>query len=230
MKIKTIILSIISLTVNLPIIFSQLIIQPNYALKSHETLEITKVEITPDETVLYLTIENRIEGSNFCADKNIYLIYPDGTRSKLTSSNGIPVCPETYKFKTIREKFDFVLTFPPLKQGPEWVDLIEDCIDNCFSFYGVTLDSELNKKIDDAFVLAEKKEPGKALIIFINLAEANDNKNLGIEGLLYINIIKLARETGNSVIANEWYSRLKSSGAPRLPLYIKHLNSQGITY
>jgi hypothetical protein len=117
-----------------------------------------------------------------------------------------------------------------LKQGIEWVDLIEDCTDNCFSFYGVTLDSELNKKIDGAFVLAEKKEPGKALVIFINLAEANDNKNLGIEGLLYINIIKLARETGNSVIANEWYSRLKSSGAPRLPLYIKHLNSQGITY
>ena len=169
-------------------IHSQTVEQPNYALKSHETLEITKVEITPVKTVVSLTIENRIEGGKFCADKNIFIIYPDGTRSNLTSSNGIPVCPETYKFKTIGEKFDFVLTFPPLKQGTEWVDLIEDCTDNCFSFYGVTLDSELNKKIDDAFVLAEKKEPGKALIIFINLAEANDNKNLGIEGLLYINI------------------------------------------
>ncbi|MCX6326990.1 MAG: hypothetical protein NT144_10145 [Bacteroidia bacterium] len=230
MKIKALILSIISLTVNLSTIFSQFVTQPNYALKSHETLEISKVELTEENTVVFLTVENRINGGNFCADKNIFIIYPDGTRSKLTSSRSIPVCPETYKFKTLGEKLDFVLKFPPLNKGTEWIDLIEDCSENCFSFYGITLDDNLNKKIDDAFGLVENNEPAKALAGFINIAEETDNKNLGIEGLVYINIIKLARETGNTAKAAEWYNRLKSSGSPRFELYIKHLNTQGINY
>lgn len=230
MKIKTIILSIISLTVNLPIIFSQLIIQPNYALKSHETLEITKVEITPDETVLYLTIENRIEGSNFCADKNIYLIYPDGTRSKLTSSNGIPVCPETYKFKIIGEKLQFTLDFPPLKTGTKWIDIIEDCNDNCFSFYGVTLNTELNGKINEALSMAEKGEIKRAIAFYKDILNSLLAADQGIKGALYTDIITLLLKTGDKVGADEWYKKMVASKAPRLDLYIKNLNSRGIKY
>jgi hypothetical protein len=209
---------------------SQTIDKPNCALKSHETLEISKVELTEHKTLIYLSVENRITGGNFCADKNIFIIYPDGTRSKLISSSGIPVCPDTYRFKTIGEKLDFVLKFPPLKLGTDWIDLIEDCSENCFSFYGVTLDNDLNNKIDDAFTLVENKEPAKALVNFIKIADSIDNKNLGIEGLIYINIIRLAKETGNTVKAAEWYNRLKSSGIPRSELCIKNLNSLGIVY
>jgi hypothetical protein len=210
--------------------FSQTLIKPNYALKSHETLEISKIEISSQKTVIFLTVENRITGGYFCADKNIFIIYPDGIRSRLISSKGIPVCPATYKFKTIGEKLNFGLTFPPLKQGTQWIDLIEDCSENCFSFYGVCLNSDLNKKIDDASVLAENDEPSKALVSFIKIAGTIDNKNSGIEGLIYINIIKLAKETANIQEASEWYTKLKSSGIPRSELYIKHLNSQGIMY
>jgi hypothetical protein len=230
MRVKTAISVLFFFAAGIVNIFSQTYNQPDIGLRSHETLEISKVEITAKRTVIYLSVENRIIGGNFCADKNIFIIYPDGTRSKLTSSNGIPVCPDTYKFKTPGEKLNFNLIFPPLKAGTEWIDLIEDCSENCFSFYGVTLDPELNKKIDDAFVLAENEEPAKALVSFINIVEETDNKNLGVEGLLCINIIKLAKETGDTLKAAEWYNRLKSSGAPRLPLYIKHLNSQGIKY
>jgi hypothetical protein len=230
MKLKTAISVIFLFTACVVNIFSQIINKPNIALKSHETLEISKVEITAEKTVIFLSIENRITGGKFCADKNIFIIYPDGTRIKLTSSNGIPVCPDTHKFKTIGEKLSFVLTFPPLKQGIECIDLIEDCAENCFSFYGVNLNNDLNKKIDNAFILAENNEPAKALISFINIAETANNKNPGVEGLLYINIIKLAKDTGNTVKSAEWYKRLKSSGIPRLELYIKHLNSQGILY
>ena len=203
---------------------------PNYALKSHETLNITKIEITSATTVISLSVENRIAGGTFCADKNIFILNPDGTRIKLISSSGIPVCPDTYKFKTPGEKLDFTITFPPLKAGTEWIDIIEDCSDNCFSFYGVTLDNELNKKIDEAIVLAENKETAKAMISFINIAEATDSKNPGIEGFLYITIIKLAKETGNTVKASEWYKKLASSNAPRLRNYIKYLNDNGIKY
>jgi hypothetical protein len=211
-------------------LYSQTINRPNVGLRSHETLKISKVEITSQSTMIFLRVENRIAGGYFCADKNIFIIYPDGSRSKLTVSKGIPVCPDTYKFKTIGEKLDFVLTFPPLRKDPEWIDLIEDCMENCFSFYGVNLDNELNKKIDDASILAENEEPAKALISFIKIANTIDSKNSGIEGLIYINIIKLAKETGNNAKAAEWYKKLESSGIPRCELYIKHLNSQGILY
>jgi hypothetical protein len=209
---------------------SQTCSHPNIGLKSHETLEISKVEITVQKTVIFLSIENRRTEGYFCADKNIFIIYPDGTRSRLTSSKGIPVCPETYKFKTIGEKLYFELTFPPLKQDTQWIDLIEDCTENCFSFYGVCLNSDLNKKIDDASVLAENEEPAKALMSFIKIANAIDSKYSGIEGMIYINIIKLSKETANIPKATEWYSKLKLSAIPRCELYIKHLNSQGIIY
>ena len=209
---------------------SQTFNHPNIGLKSHETLEISKVEISPQNTLIFLSVENRITGGYFCADKDIFIIYPDGTRSRLTSSTGIPVCPETYKFTSIGEKLNFELTFPPLKPNTQWIDLVEDCSDNCFSFFGICLNSYLNKKIDDASVLAEKDEPAEALMNFIKIAGAIDSKNSGIEGLIYINIIKLAKETNNIQKASEWYSKLKLSGIPRNELYIKHLNSQGIIY
>jgi hypothetical protein len=189
-----------------------------------------KVVISDQKTEVYLKVENRIAGGNFCADKNIFIIFPDGTRSLLVSSSGIPVCPETYKFNSIGEKLDFVLTFFPLKKGTEWIDLIEDCSENCFSFYGIIVDNSLNKKIDDAFVLAENEEPSKALVSFIKIAEETGNKNPGATGLLYMNIVKLSRITGNNVKAAEWYKKLESSGAPGIQLYIKHLSSQGIKY
>jgi hypothetical protein len=209
---------------------SQTFINPNYSLKSHATLNIIKVEAGSEATIFYMSIENKIDGGTFCADKNIYIIYPDGKKSKLESSTGIPVCPDNYKFKAPGEKLEFVLSFPPLKKGTEWIDLVEECSDKCFSFYGVTLNNDLNNRINDAFALAENDEPAKAMISFINIAEGVDKSNPGIEGLLYINIIKLAVGTGDNTKAGEWYKKFKLSGAPRLSQYIKYLNDQGIKY
>lgn len=209
---------------------SQTIINPNYSLKSHETLNIIKIEARSEAMLFYMSIENKIDKGTFCADKNIYIIYPDGKRSKLEASSGIPVCPDTYQFKKPGEKLEFVLTFPPLKKGTEWIDLVEECSDNCFSFYGVSLNNEMNKRIDDAFTLAENDEPLKAMGSFISIAEDVDKSNPGIEGLLYINIIKLAVATGDEAKAGEWYKKFKLSEAPRLSEYLKYLNDQGIKY
>ncbi len=209
---------------------SQTFINPNYSLKSHETLNIIKVEARPEATFFYMSLENRIPNGTFCADKNIYLAYPDGKKIRMESSSGIPVCPDTYKFKAPGEKLEFMLTFPPLKPGTKWIDLIEDCNDNCFSFYGITLDNDLNKRIDEAFSFGENDEAARALIGFVSIAEEIDTKNLGIEGLIYINIIKLSIETGDEKKAEEWYRKFKLSDAPRLSEYIKYLNDQGIKY
>jgi hypothetical protein len=210
--------------------WSQSFIQPNYGLKSHETLIINKVDVSDKATTLFLTVENRRTGGTFCADKNIFIVYPDGTRSKLISSYGIPVCPDSYDFKTIGEKLDFTLKFPPLKKGVEWVDLIEDCSDNCFHFYGITLNDALNQSINEAFRLAENDDPLKAIISFVDIIESTGSLNNGVEGLLYISIIQLAKESGNIGQAVDWYKKLKNSGAPRLSEYIKYLNDQGIKY
>ena len=209
---------------------SQTVIQPNIALKSHETLELRKIEITPEKTVVSLMIENRVEGGNFCADKNILIIYPDGSKIKLANAAGIPVCPDVYKFNSIGEKLGFTLTFPTLKPGTEWIDIVEECASNCFHFYGITLNYDLNKRLDEAFLLSAGSEPSKTMLLFRNILESVDNQNPGIEGSLYINIISAAVEAGDKVEAAVWYKRLLTSHAPRLNEFVKYLNERGIKY
>jgi hypothetical protein len=210
--------------------YSQSVIQPNYGLKSHETLEINKIETTSNGTTFFMSIENRIQDGTFCADKNIYMIYPDGSRDKVESAGGIPVCPDTYKFKTIGERLDFVLVFPPLKAGTEWIDLVEECSENCFSFFGITFDNVLNKQLDDVFDKASKGKPADNIVLFQSLLDSIASKNLGIEGSLYINIIEAAIEESDKVNTIVWYRRLVASDAPGLSHYLKYLNDKGIKY
>jgi len=211
--------------------FSQSFIQPNYGLKSHETLEINKVESSTEGTTFYMNIKNtRIQGGTFCADKNIYIIYPDGSREKLISARNIPVCPDTHKFKAPGEELDFVLMFPPLKPGTEWIDLVEECSENCFSFYGVTLDNLLNERLDDIFDKASRGKPSDNVVLFKSVLDSTDSRNLGIEGLLYINIIDAAMAEADKINTIVWYKRLASSNAPRLNQYLKYLNDKGIKY
>ena len=221
---------VILLIANIICGFSQTFSLPNYSLKSHQTLEIEKIEITSEKTIVFLSIENQTPGGYFCADKNIYIIYPDGTRIRLVKSIGIPVCPENYLFKNIGEKLDFSLDFPPLRTGTKWIDVIEECSANCFWFYGVTLNNDLNKRLDDAFAAASKGKPEDNILLFRNILESVDNQDLGIEGSLYINIINAAIEAGDKIEAAVWYKRFLSSNAPRLSQYIKYLNDKGIKF
>jgi hypothetical protein len=230
MRMKIIISVLVFLAVSILKVFPQTFNLPNYALKSHETLEISKVEMSPEKTVIYMSIENRIVGGNFCADRNINLIYPDGGKIKLKKASGIPVCPENYKFKNIGEIVQFTLEFPPLKPETKWIDIVEECASNCFWFYGVTLDNDLNNKLDDVFTLASKGKPAENITLFKTLLDSIDNQNLGIEGLLYINIINAAGQDADEVNKIFWYKRLASSYAPRLSYYIKYLNDKGIKY
>jgi len=209
---------------------SQTISSPNFALKSHETLNISKVEVSGSGTLVYLTIENRIANGSFCADRNIYLIEPDGQKLNLIKTTGIPVCPDSYKFKVIGEKLQFTLEFPPLKAGTKWVDLIEDCSDNCFSFFGVTLDTDLNSRINEAFSLAGKGETGTAIALYKNIVKSESGKSNEVIGGIYNEIITLSVKIGDKAGADEWYKKLVSSNIPRLELYIRNLNSRGIKF
>jgi hypothetical protein len=123
-----------------------------------------------------------------------------------------------------------VLVFPPLKAGTAWIDLIEECNENCFSFYGVTLDDVLNKRLDDVFYKASKGEPSDNIVLFKSLLDSIASQNLGIEGSLYINIIEAAMEESDKVNTIVWYKRLAASDAPGLSHYLKYLNNKGIKY
>ena len=209
---------------------AQNIIRPNQSLKSHETLEISSVELKADVTIVSLTVENRITGGTFCADRNIFIIDPDGMRLKLKKATGIPACPDTYKFRGIGEKLNFTLEFPPLKTGTAWIDIVEECESNCFWFYGITLDSELNRKLDAAFLSASGNNAADNVTLFRNILDPIDSQNLGIEGLLYINIINASLENADKVGASVWYKRLAVSNAPRVNQYLKYLNDRGVKY
>lgn len=203
---------------------------PNYALKSHETLIISKIEVNRENTLIYLSIENRITGGNFCADKNITLSYPTGEKMKLIRAEGIPVCPDSYNFKRIGEKLDFRLTFPKLKEGTEWIDIVEECSDNCFSFYGVVLNEALNQKIDEAVNLAQKGESLNSIAKYQTILQEIQGKNIGIEGAIYSDLITLLMNTGKTVEARKWYDKMVSSKAPRLEMHLKNLKSRGIGF
>jgi len=107
---------------------------------------------------------------------------------------------------------------------------VEDCNDNCFWFYGVTLDSDLNTRLESAFTSAAEGKPEDNLALFRSILESIDDQNPGIEGLLYVNIINAAIESGNQVEASVWYKRLARSSAPRVQYYLKYLNDKGIKY
>ena len=231
MKVKKVFSVILFCVSTIPNLLSQIYTLPNVGLKSHETLELRKMEVSPEKTVAFLSVENRrTEGGTFCADKNIYLFYPDGEKVKLKTASGIPVCPDSYKFKTVGEKLFFTLEFPPLKAGTKWIDIIEECSSNCFWLYGITLNDELNRKVDEAFLLASKSDPAKTIMLFRKILETTDNQNAGIKGTLYINIINAAIEAGDKVEASVWYKRLLTSKAPRLGEYIKLLNDRGVRF
>ncbi|MBK7626370.1 MAG: hypothetical protein IPJ16_04100 [Bacteroidales bacterium] len=230
MKIKRTWFIVILLTGYLISGYSQTIENPNSALKSHETLLISKVELSQEKTVVHFSIENRIENGNFCADRNIFLIDQEGKKYQILKTSGIPVCPDSYKFRNIGEVVKFTLEFPLLKSGTKWIDIIENCSENCFWFYGVTLDNELNKRIDEAFSKASTVTPAENLYLFKSILDDIDSQNLGIEGLLYLNIISAARENADNVNAMVWYKRLAASKAPRVGEYLKYLNDRGVKY
>lgn len=205
----------------------QVITSPNYTLKSHETLNIEKIEFLKGSTVFYMSIENRIPDGYFCADRNIFIIYPDGTRARLVSSKGIPVCPQTHRFKKTGEKLNFTLAFPPLKEA-DCIDLVEECSDNCFTFYGIILNEETNKLLNEVFAYSESGELANAIEILERLYGSNENS--GITGIICLTTIKLAKEAGNEELAAKYYRILNSSRDARREIYLNHLHTLGIRY
>ena len=211
------------------LLHSQVIQQPNYGLKSHETLSIEKIELMRDATIVSFSIENKIDNGSFCVDRRTYIIDPAGNRYRMTRATGIPLCPTNYNFQAAGETLTFQLTFPQLTGEPVYIDITEECAEHCFSFYGVTLDEYLNSRFDEPFSMIRRGETSKALNRFEAISEAVVNYS-GLKALAFYNIIKLSHDTGDEQKAAEWYIKLKNMTQNIGKVYIEQLSLQGIKY
>lgn len=204
-------------------LYSQTIDRPNYGLKSHETLEIESVVLTPNSATFFMVIENRSLDGTFCADKNIFLLLPNGNRLKILEASGIPSCPDTYTFKNFGEKLYFSLTFPAIPKNIEWLDLVEDCDNACFSFNSVILNTDINQKIDHAYSLIQLGNLINASKEFESLLLDFKSKDNYYEGAIYSNLVTLYRKLGDDANAKKWFEVLLSSDIRLKEKYIESL-------
>lgn len=208
---------------------SQTVLKPNYGLKSPRSAELVKVSFGEGSTVVQVSITSEIDNAWFCIDRKTYLVRPDGTRLRLTDLQGLPYCPATHRFSKPGEKVTVTMTFPPTGVMP-WFSLIEECGEGCLSFRGVVTDSDLNRRLDEAYALVDKGEEAAAYNIFEQLLLESDSLNTGIEGALFTTLVTLDHKSGRTVAAKRWYERMLTSGAPDLGLYLESLRVQGVEF
>ncbi len=201
-------------------ITAQDISEPNYALKTPQTLEVINIELSADLTIINLSIENRIEGGYFCIDKNSFLITDRGEKVKLSELIGLPLCPDSYMFNTIGEKKYFTLKFPHIHRETAWVDLIEDCGDNCLAVYAILLDKNLNKRINACFRELDSDRKDEAIVLFESLRKDLRGSNNPLLGSIYLNLITLYTEAGNNKKIDMLKSEFENSQFPHKELFV----------
>lgn len=207
----------------------QTILKPNYGLKSPRNAELAKVVFSEGGTAVEVTITSEIDNAWFCIDRKTYIVTPDGTRLRLTSLEGLPYCPVTHRFSKPGEKVTVTMTFPPTGVIP-WFSLIEECGEGCLSFRGVVTDSDLNRRLDEAYALLDRGDEAAAYGIFEQLLLESDSLNTGIEGALYSTLVTFDHNNGRTVAARRWYERMLTSGAPDMGLYLESLRALGVDF
>jgi hypothetical protein len=230
MIVKTYLPVLLFLITNFTVLFSQTFTVPAVGLKSHQTMEVLRIELSPEKTVVLLSIENRIKGGTFCADRNIYIVQPDGSRLKLQKASGIPQCPDSHKFSREGEVLEFSLTFGSLKPGTGWIDIVEECGQDCFSVYGILLNESFSRRIDDALFYVNKGQTDSAIGLYRKMIQDAGDNEAGIVGSLYTDLISLLVSKGYGASAAETYRKLVSLDIPRKQFYIDNLNFRGIKY
>jgi len=212
--------------------FSQTIILPIVNIKSHKTLAIEKIKFNEKQTIVFLSIENQMtEGEAwFCADKNIYIKNAAGTDMYyLIKSEGIPTCPETYKFKKPGEILQFSLIFPKIPATIKEIDIVENCTDNCFYFKGVILDPSKNadiKLFERGAILYSNKKLNEALNCFQELMVNIEDKKSNIYGYSLYIIPLIYFEKGDKENAKKEYFKLVNSTIADKDYFIEKLSKE----
>ena len=192
--------------------YAQVLDRPNVGISSHESIELEKIEYSGGRTMLYLTVENKRLGGRFCINEDTYLKNSLGEGEyRLIESANIPVCPETYRFRSIGETRSFVLHFPQVDDSIRYLDLVENCEDDCLTMKYICLDEEINRRINEGLDLYAAGQPDQALAHFEGImADRNDNYS-PVFGTLYMYLIMVSYDMGSSEDLKQWYNALRSS-------------------
>ncbi|MDX2414721.1 MAG: hypothetical protein QNK33_05990 [Bacteroidales bacterium] len=205
-------------------IFGQSHFEPNYALKTPQTLEIINIDLQKDATILKLSIENMVEGGYFCIDKETYITTDAGVKYKLSKLTGLPHCPGQYKFKRVGEIVYVTMSFPPVPGTTQWMDLIEECGEGCLAVYGICLDRRINSEINICFRDMEKGRNADAIKRFESLKSELKDSNNPILGSIYLNLISLYKVTGNQNMSTQLINEFQGIIIPHKELFLKSLN------
>lgn len=189
-------------------IFSQVITKPNYALATHPIV-VDQIKISDSLITIKLTIQNQIEGGEFCANEIMYLLeYQNNSKTYLLKATGIPTCPDAYKFEAIGEKLTFELEFSSFDEIPKYFNIVEDCDENCFSIYGVIIDEKMNEDINQAYSFFKADNLDFALSSFRTAARENPGYPFAF---IYGNIIEIYAMKEDYEKAKQWYQFLNAS-------------------
>ena len=202
---------------------------PSFSLTSHPTLEISSIEKWEDLTVVNIRVKNeRISGS-FCFDKESFLHHSLGTEEwKLVSLEGIPACPDRYRFHSIGEVLDFSLFFPAIPDEVKYIDLVESCEDACVSVKYILLDEEMNSRINEGYKLYETGRLSASLQVFESIMESSYDDYSPVFGTLYLYMMSIHYELGRSRDARRIFSELKESGIMGRDEFIETAKDSGL--
>ncbi|TFH36369.1 MAG: hypothetical protein E4G95_05825 [Bacteroidia bacterium] len=206
-------------------VLSQAIFEPHYSLKAPETINLISIEARSSGTVLNLSIENLVEGGYFCIDPNSYLVDDIGNRYRLEKVIGIPSCPDIHRFTGIGEKIYFTLTFPKIDSGATWLDLVEECGENCLSVLGITTDPILNNEMNKCFAAIDAGRMEDAAIMFEALLPELEKTNHSLTGSVYVNLV-IIYESLNSEKASYYRNRLEQSSVPHREKLLESIRRQ----
>ncbi|HAF29809.1 MAG TPA: hypothetical protein DCG75_12255 [Bacteroidales bacterium] len=204
---------------------------PIAAKQSLSELEITKIEITNSETVISLKVTNKLSsGGWFCADKNIYIKNSKGVEIyQLVKSENIPTCPDQFEFAYSGQILEFKLYFDKISENIKFIDLIENCENSCFSFYGIILDNNHNENIrafEKGFELFQNNEFDKSVAYFENVLEGQNTIESHIYGLSYYYLILIYDDKGDKEKVKYLYNKLLNSTIAEKGTFINELKNK----
>ena len=202
---------------------------PNYSLTSHPTMDIVSIERWEDQMVVTLNLKNERYSASFCIDSNTVLRNSLGNEEyALVEMEGIPACPEVYKFKTIGERISITLVFEAVPDEIKYVDLVENCDNGCVNIRYILLDEELNPRLTEGIQLYELGKPKAALQLFEDIMNSDYDGLSPVYGTVYLYLISIHYELGNSKDARRVYQELTESSIIGRDDFIKTAKESGI--
>lgn len=164
-----------------------------------KNLSLDKIEITSNETILYLTHAVLTEWVNIRKDVCIQSL--DGTEKySFIKAEGIPVAPEKYYFDKTTPYLKFKLFFEKIPSTLKQFDLIE-CpeSDNCFNLYDISTKFSFEKEKEYSEYI-EKYLPFTLWKHFYISPKGESNGN-SFDDIFYSELVKM----NNVFNLNEFY-------------------------